>query len=144
MHSLDHILQKLVRDLKLEGGLAITSICNKWTATVGDTVAKHTWPDSIRNKVLTLIVDTPQWMHQLSFYKDDITEKVRKFDVDSIRFRIGKIPKPAVEKVAETDKTLTPDDLAFIENTISTLKDSELQEQFRKLLKHGLTRKITD
>jgi len=138
MQSLHNILKTFVRDHGLEGGVALNAIRKKWDTLVGHTIAVHTYPDTIKNKTLTLIVDTPQWMHHLSFFKEEITGKLEHFNVSEIRFKLGRIPETSQEKRKAEEVNLTEDDERYIENTLKNLKDDELKEKFRTLIVHGL------
>jgi hypothetical protein len=138
MQSLQNILKTFVKDHGLEGGLALNGIRKKWEKLVGHAITVHTYPDTIKNKILTLIVDTPQWMHHLSFFKEEIIGKLEHFNVSEIRFKLGRLPETAHEKKKAEEVNLTEDDLRYIENTLKNLKDDDLKEKFRSLIAHGL------
>ncbi len=140
MHSLRNILGKFVRDFGLEGGVAVNAVRRQWADLVGQTVAAHTFPDTIRGGILTLIVDTPQWMHHLGFYREEISSKLKPFNISGIRFRLGVLPGECAKRPAEEGAGLTEEDLRYIENTVRNVKDEELKEKFRTLIAHGLTR----
>ena len=140
MEPLQNILRNFVKDFGIEGGAGLNAIRRLWPDIVGQTIAVHTFPDTIKSKVLTIIVDTPQWMHHLSFYKEDISEKLRSYNIGGIRFRIGRIPEKTVEQPGELNMELTEDDLRYIENTVKNIKDEELKEKFKVLITHGLTK----
>ena len=140
MQPLRNILKEFIKDFGIEGGAALAVIRRQWIDIVGQTVAIHTFPDTIRKKVLTIIVDTPQWMHHLSFFKEDISEKLTSYDIESIRFRLGRLPQKTEMLHKENDITLSDEDLRFLENTVKHVKDEELREKFKKLISHGLTK----
>lgn len=138
MYSLRNILGKLVRDYGISGGIALNVIRKQWTEIVGKTVAAHTFPDTVKNKVLMIVVDTPQWMHHLSFYKEEITAKLEHYDIKEIRFRRGKIPERVDIKKEIEESMLNEEDKRYLENTLRNLKDDELKAKFRILIKRGL------
>lgn len=140
MHSLNTVLKKLVKDFGLEGGAALTNVRTQWVSIVGQTIASHTSPFTIKSSVLTLTVDTPQWMHHLSFAKDEMLGKLEKFNISEVRFRLGSLPAPAHTVTDNCEMILTDDDQRFIENTLKSIKDKELKKGFRKLLTHALTK----
>lgn len=145
MHSLRNILSKFVKDAGIEGGLALNNVRRQWEQIVGQTVSAHTSPDIIKGGILTIIVDTPQWMHHLSFYKDDISSKLGPFGIKGIRFRIGRLPVSAAEKEIIADAELSEEDLKYIDNTVRSIKDEELRNKFRNLIRKGLSKsKIKD
>ncbi len=140
MEPLQNILRNFARDFGIEGGAGLNAIRRLWIDLVGQTIAVHTYPDTIKNKVLTIIVDTPQWMHHLSFFKETIHEKLKSYNIGGIRFRLGKVPEKTDNQRQEFNAGLTDDDLRYIENTLKNLKDEELKEKFRVLITHGLTK----
>jgi len=91
MHALQEILRKLVKNYGIEGGAVLNSIRRNWEDIVGKTIAVHTAPDTIKNSALSIKVDTPQWMHHLSFFKEDIIEKLKSYNVKDVKFRIRQI-----------------------------------------------------
>ncbi len=140
MQALHQILRTFIKDYGIEGGDALNLLRKKWPATVGEPVAVHTFPDTIRKKVLTIIVDTPQWLHHLGFFKKEITDKLSPYHIESIRFRVGRLPEKREDRKAVEDIELTEADLRYIENTVRNLKDEELKEKFRRLIGRGLAK----
>jgi hypothetical protein len=138
MQSLQDILSKFFKDSGLKNGVAINAIKRKWQSIVGKTIAAHTCPDLLRGKSLTLIVDTPQWMHHLTFYKEEIVGKLQPYNIENIRFRLGRLPEQATDTEGGEIAQLTEDDLRYIENTVGKIRDEDLQRKFRTLITHGL------
>jgi hypothetical protein len=140
MQSLQKILREFIKDFGIEDGTLLNAIQKNWTEIVGQPVAAHTFPDTVKGKVLTIIVDTPQWLHHLSFFKEDISEKLTSYNLDSVRFRQGRLPLGVQDTSREEKVELTDDDMRYIENTVKNVKDEELREKFVTLITHGLTR----
>lgn len=140
MQSLHHILNTFIKTYGLEGGVALNAIRSRWTEIVGQPISVHTFPDTIKGTVLTLIVDTPQWMHHLSFFKEEITKKLKPYKVSDIRLRIGRLPEQIKEEDSLDQGDLNEDDVRYIANTLRNIKDEELKEKFRTLIIHGLTK----
>jgi len=140
MQSFQSLLKKFAKDFKIEDGVIITALRDKWVDLVGETIAVHTFPDMIKGKELTLIVDSPQWRHHLDFLKKDICDKLERYGINELKFRTGKIPESKGKLSRSVEAKLTEDDLRFIENTIKTVKDEDLKETFRKFIAHGLTK----
>jgi len=142
MQSLQSLIKNFTKGFKLEDGVIISALRDKWADLVGETIAIHTFPDMIKDRQLTLIVDSPQWRHHLDFLKKDICEKLGRYGVDDVKFRVGRIPERNKGRLSKAvEAKLTEDDLRYIENTIGNVKDEELKESFRKLIAHGLTKK---
>ncbi len=140
MQRAGNILRKFTKELGLEGGIRLNAIKNQWLNIVGQTIAVHTSPDIIKGKILTLVVDTPQWMHHLSFYKEEICKKLKPYNINEIRFRLGRLPERIDTKHQKENPLLTEEDSRYIENTIKFIKDKELKEKLRTLLVHGVTK----
>ncbi len=147
MQRTGNILRKFIKDHGLETGLTLTTIKSQWEKLVGQSIAVHTSPDIIRGKTIFIIVDTPQWMHHLGFYKEDICEKLKPFKVTEIKFKLGRLPvedsfrkREDVKRKANTIP-LTEEDSLYIENTIRSIEDNELKGKFRALLTNSLKHK---
>jgi hypothetical protein len=140
MQPLNSIIRSFVRKIGIEGGLALNNIKRRWPDIVGQPIAAHTCPDTVRNSILTIIVDTPQWLHHLSFYKETILEKLGQYDIAEVRFRVGRLHYKAEAKDQAEAPALAEEDARYMENTLKHLKDEELKEKFRALITHGLTK----
>lgn len=140
MQSLQNILGKCIREFGIEGAVVLKTIKNQWVNIVGETIAMHTFPDTIKSNILTLIVDTPQWMHHLSFFKEEISEKLKHYNVSGIRFRLGRLPEKKGRVYRSETIELSDEEMDYIDNTLRNLKDEDIREKFRTLMKHGLTK----
>ena len=121
MQRAGNILRKFTKEFGLEGGIRVNAIRNQWVNIVGQTIAAHTCPDTIKGKILFLTVDTPQWMHHLSFYKEEISRKLQSYKVTEIRFKLGKLPERANGGGERENFILTDEDLRYIENTVKNI-----------------------
>lgn len=72
--ALDDIAQRFGLSVKLlEHRLQL-----RWPAIVGDHVAAHTRPDSIRFQKLYVIADSSVWVQQLAFLKPSLLESINR------------------------------------------------------------------
>jgi len=140
MNSLRKILGKFAQDIGIDSGVALNKLRKQWINLVGKPIAVHTYPDWVKSGCLSIVVDSPQWIHRFGFYKNEILDKLKPFGVQSIRFRLGRIPEYLNEDVSPEESELSEDDLQYIDNTVKSLKDEELRDTFRKLIRHGLTK----
>jgi len=140
MEPLRNILGEFSKDLGIESGSVLNAVRRKWADIVGPAVAVHTFPDTIRGNVLTIIVDTPQWMHHLSFYKEDICGKLTFCNIQGVNFKLGRLPEKKAAPLSQEDTGLSDEDQRFLDNTVNNVRDEELKEKFRKLIVHGLTK----
>ena len=107
---------------------------------MGDAVSSHTFPDMAKNGVLTVVVDSPQWIHHLSFFKDDMAGKLSRYGINEVRFRIGKVPEPEEKRAEALERQLSSDDRRYIENTLKGVRDDELRKRLKRLIVNALTK----
>lgn len=138
MQRIGSVLKKFVSDYGLETGLTSTTIRNQWIRLVGQTIAEHTSPDVIKGKTIFIIVDTPQWLHHVSFYKQEILEKLKPYKITNVRFKLGRMPEITDVRQEIDNISLSEEDSRYIENTVKNIKDTELREKFRTLLANAL------
>jgi hypothetical protein len=101
----------------------------------------------VRGKKLTLVVDSPAWMQQLSLLKPEIMEKVNsilgKKTINDITLRLGEVEsreqppeKPLVCNV------LNQDEREKIEDYVREISDPDTREAVRRVIeKDFLSRK---
>ncbi len=140
MEPIGIIFNRIAKDIGLESGRKIHSIRKQWSELVGKTIATHTYPETIRGDVLILMVETPQWMHHLTFYKEKITLKLDVFGIKKVNFRLGKLPDSCNSLHEDKELLLTEDDRKYIDETLKDIKDEDIKDKLRSLLIHGLTK----
>ena len=139
MQRVGGVLKRFVKDYGLETGLHLAGIKTQWQKLVGQTLAAHTSPDIIKGKTIFINVDTPQWMHHLSFYKQEMLEKLKNYGIENVRLKLGRLDEYSVNEFKTANVYhLTEEDAKYIEDTIQNLKNDELKEKFRKLLSDAL------
>ena len=73
----------------------------QWKTLVGEATATHTWPTRIKFHKLHVLVDNSVWLHQLTYLKLSLLEKIQaemtELSVDDIIFRIGELPEASKE-----------------------------------------------
>lgn len=98
-------------------------------------------PSSLSGSELTLTVDSPAWIQELTFFQNEIIKKLAPYQVSSVRFRLGRV-NSAANKNAEGDarirKPLTASDLSFIDETVSTIEDTALKETLQKTISKAI------
>lgn len=88
-------------------------------------------------------VDSPVWLQELNFFKEEIIKKLGSYGVREVRFRLGRIPR-ANENTAAKDKKsrekhLKDGELEFIENTVSQVNDEALRVTVKLALEKAIT-----
>ncbi|MBI5038466.1 MAG: DUF721 domain-containing protein [Nitrospirae bacterium] len=79
MQRISTILDKLIKQYGLEGKMNELVLADKWEAIVGKIIADHSYPAGIRYKRLYVVVDSPVWLQEMSFYKEEIIGKVNNY-----------------------------------------------------------------
>ena len=142
--SLHSILEKTLKTLEIDVPLKTYSIVGAWSQIVGESVAEHSQPRSIRNQILFVDVAHPTWMQQLQFLKPTLLNQINTFLgeplIQDIRFKLGKVssPVPAPSKTLPTeDENLDQGTLNRIENLLQEIDDEEVQGSLREVLIKG-------
>ena len=138
------ILEKTLKTLEIDVPLKTYTILGAWNEIVGESVAVHSQPRSIRNRILFIDVSHPTWMQQLQFLKPTLLEKVNTFLgeplIQDIRFKLGKIsptiPAPPKTLLIEDEK-LDKAALNRIESIVQKIDDKDLRKSVRDVLMRG-------
>lgn len=140
-------LGKILRARGIGGRLHEYRIIEKWGQMVGTVIARHAQPHLIRGKRLTLIVDSPAWMQQLSLLKQEIIEKVNKNlgkdTIQSIILKLGEITsQPVSQEKSSKSGSLSREDAAQIEACLQGIRDPDVRQALQKVMeKDFLNRK---
>ncbi len=92
--ALESVVPRLMKKLGLEQRLHQSQIFVQWPQIVGADIARHAQPVALRNGLLTVAVDHPVWLQELSrFHKPLLLQKIRDRvgpkTIRDIVFRIG-------------------------------------------------------
>ena len=144
LQSIQSILEKTLKTLEIDVPLKTYSIVGAWKEIVGESVAGHSQPRSIRNQILFIDVAHPTWMQQLQFLKPTLLDQVNAFLgeplIQDIRFKLGKIspflPVPP-KTLAMEDESLDRGTLDRIESLLQEIDDAEVQRSLREVLIKG-------
>ncbi len=143
-HSIRSILEKTIKTLEIDVPLKTYSILGAWNEIVGESVAGHSQPRSIRNQILFIDVAHPTWMQQLQFLKPTLLDQVNAFLgeplIQDIRFKLGKVsptPPPPPKTLLMEDEPLDQGTLDRIESLLQKIDDQEVKMRLRNLLIKG-------
>jgi hypothetical protein len=146
MDRLSAPLGKLLKACGLGSGLHEYRIFGQWEKSVGAVIARHAQPQSLRGKKLTLIVDSPAWMQQLSLLKPEIVEKVNhhlgKGVVKDITLKLGEVEfrgQPVEEPPVLN--VLDRDDREKIETYVRGIGDADTREAIRRVIEKDFLNK---
>ncbi len=122
-------------------------IFSEWERTVGQAIARHARPLSLRGSKLMLVVDSPAWMQQLSLMKPELRDKLNaglgKESVREIALRLGEVAAPDRRKPADAgeEAVLTPGEQEKIERYVHDIGDSDTREMLRRVIEKDLRSK---
>jgi hypothetical protein len=144
--SLSSVLEGLARRLGLESKLLESRLRRDWVSIVGEPTASNTWPDQIRYKKLYLLVRNSVWLHQLTFLKPTLLQKLRTVTggelVTDIVLRVGEIPSrvvvSATTPAGDGDSTISEAVLAETLPHVSAIQDPDLRLRFTLVISRNL------
>jgi len=94
--SIRTVLQDVSKGNALGLKLSESRLQQEWERLVGQTIAKHSYPENIRYKKLYLVADNSIWLQQLVFLKASILEAIHsilpELALTDVILRIGSIP----------------------------------------------------
>ena len=145
--SVSSVLEGLARRLGLESKLLESRLRRNWVSIVGEPIASNTWPDQIRYKKLYLLVHNSVWLHQLTFLKPTLIQKLNTVAgtelVTDIVLRVGELPETDREAASPEALPATPAPpsaalLAEISAHVATIQDPALRDHLTQLMAQAL------
>jgi hypothetical protein len=134
------VLDSILRNLGLESGVRLARIRSDWYEMFDEQVTSQLFPSTLSGKELLLHVSSPIWMQQFSYHKDQILKKLNAYGVQSIRFRLGKIPPGKQRPVVPCKVTeITSEQRLYIEELLKDIQDENLKEAAKKAIEKSLT-----
>ncbi|MBF0309522.1 MAG: DUF721 domain-containing protein [Magnetococcales bacterium] len=118
-----------------------------WRRCVGSRVASHTEPVRLDRHALTVRVDSPAWMNQLTFLKGEILQALQvhlpALDIRELRFQQGSLQfaQPETTPVSRPLPPPTPEEQAQAEEILSGVSNPELHATLKRLICKHLARK---
>jgi predicted nucleic acid-binding Zn ribbon protein len=147
LDRLSYTLGSILKARGLGSRLSEYRVFGQWEKAVGPVIARHAQPQTVRGKKLTLIVDSPAWMQQLSLLKPEIMEKVNstlgKKTITDITLRLGEVqPRAAPPEEPAVSNVLSQDEREKIEDHVRGISDPDTREAVRRVIeKDFLSRK---
>ena len=154
MENAGSILASIFKNIGMEDSLTLVRLQREWTTLFDEPLSLHIYPASLNNGILVVNVDSPLWLQQLKFFKQDILQKLDAYRINTIDFRHGSVNlsrrnltgkyygMSTCEQTCHPEKALTEADVTWIDHTVATVNDSGLQDRIRNILEKALTRKI--
>jgi hypothetical protein len=131
------LLDQARRTCARRAGVALDH--ESWREVVGERIARRTTPGSVRDGLLTVMVESPVWAQELSLLSEEIVARLSRHGlaVTGIRFRTGKVaraPTPPGRRAASPPVEL-PDD---VRERLAGVDDPDLREVIATAVAHSL------
>jgi len=140
MERADSLLAPVLDRLGITEEVRLHRIKRDWHTLFDKPLSEHMSPSKLSGKELLLNVDSPIWSQQLTFYKRDITKKLRGYGVSGVRFRIGRITRNKCdENEIGVPCPLSPEDEKFVAALGSDIEDEPLREAVKKAVEKHLS-----
>lgn len=131
MTKASYVLDRLICQMGLEPSLKLLMIQKKWVEFFERNLLAHMYPSDLRDGVLIINVDSPLWLRELSYLKENILDRLKYLDIRDLKFRIGRIyPFQSEDKAVRQyqpcseDSDPVPD---FLVDDLLEIKDKELR-----------------
>ena len=86
-------LDKTTRGMGVPKAGILAVVFSIWPELVGQEIASHAEPRTLRDGVLTVVVDQPAWAAQLGYLASDLVAKIAVFtgssEVEKVEFRVA-------------------------------------------------------
>ena len=146
VERLSATITKILKARGLESRLSEYRIFGHWEKAVGDVIARHAHPVAMYGKKLTLVVDSPAWMQQLSLLKPEIKENVNRSlgsnVVKDIKLILGEVA--AVKKNADLPAApaiLDQEERVAIDRYAEDVHDPDIREAVRRVMEKDFLRR---
>ena len=133
------VLEKSLRRMEISTQLNEYGVWPIWNDIVGITIARNAQPEKIRNGTLFVKVTSPVWMQQLQYMKEMIAEKLnQQLKTDIVRnifFVVGQVNAETIEMEEKPPAPSTAAAPRPNEDFLESVRDPEIRQAFKRLLK---------
>src|SRR4030042_6364800 len=124
----DSLLLPVINELGINDGVRLAEIKRNWYNLFSKPLLYHMAPSMLSKDEILLNVDSPVWLQELNFCKEDIIKKMSSYGVRAVRFRLGRVStKSEVRSQKSEARSLTHEELSYIEETVSQIGDDALK-----------------
>ena len=140
-----NLIQDFSKDHALGQKLLEVRLQKEWPSIVGQPLAKHSSPDSIRFHKLYLVVENSVWLQQLVFLKPAILQalqtRIPELSLVDIVLRLGTLspPKAQPEEISPPNRAPSPEHLARARELAQRVSNPELRETISQTMAKGLS-----
>jgi hypothetical protein len=135
--DLRSILDSILHKPQGKGRPEYCNIWNVWNEVVGPHIATRAQPETVRNGILFVSVESSVWMQELGFMKGAILERLLNRlgspVIHDIRFKLATILRSTdIDKTAPLPE-LDREETERIEREIAGITDPDLRDSLRSL-----------
>lgn len=135
----------------MDTDLDLHRLRNTWVDLVGDRLGGRTWPERLRDGVLTVNVANSAWKNELTFLRVDLVKRINVnvdgVSVKAIHFNVGPVSRvrgegrqsTAIERV---EIELPQSYLDEVEREVADIADGELKDLIRRARLAQLRRRL--
>ncbi len=142
MKKAGSLLDPILRQLGIEAGVRLAQMKGEWPSLFEKPLSLHMAPGRLSEGELLLFVDSPLWIQQLNYYKQEIIAKLARYGVRDVRFRLGRVSGPG--QAAEEPRqlpALSDEETNFIDGLANVAGDPELGRAVRAAAERSLRSK---
>lgn len=134
------MLIPFIRELGIIDGVMLAEIKRNWHNLFSKPLSYHMSPFRISRDEILLNVDSPVWLQELNFYKEDIIKKMSSYGIKAVRFRLGRVStKSEVKSQKSKVRRLTYEELSYVEGTVSKINDEALKMVVKMAMEKAIT-----
>lgn len=138
MLKIGNILPYLYSDLGIEDAVKLKFLRKKWNSIFTHPLTEHTFPKDLKNKTLTVTVNSHIWLNELHLLKEDFLKKLHPYGIDNVEFRFGRISRNRPEKEKKHDVSLSKEQEEWMNQTLKKIKDGDMKSITESLMKKYL------
>lgn len=150
--AISSIMKAMSKNLSLEKGLAFYHLKAHWPDLVGQPIASHTAPEKIRFSTLTLLVDGAAWMHELTFLKEEMLQRINgelrqklgKHAIRTLHLKLGQLPNktgPPASDFVRCTENLSSEEATLIRQNLASISDQALRQVIEKAMARHFRKK---
>jgi hypothetical protein len=138
----DSLLAPFLKDSGIENGVAFAEIKKNWAGLFQKPLSLHMSPCMLNAGELLINVDSPAWLQELNFFREDIRKKLALYGIRSVRFRLGRISMPGIpdnRSRGKGTKELSKEERLFIDDAITRIDDESTKRTLKKAIEKAIT-----
>jgi hypothetical protein len=137
----DSLLASVIKDLGIADGVKFAEIKRAWNSLFDQPLSLHMSPSQFLNSELLIFVDSPAWLQELSFFREEIRRKLELYGVKSIRFRLGRVATDTKKRVRNQKtgcKQLTNVEREIVNKMVSSIDDEGLKGALKTTIEKAI------